>query len=392
MLLVVVLTGCAPGVDPVAVPDFNSSPSATPPDAEPTPLPSATDPAPTASDDHEPITPPENRFGLSCSSILSSSGLEEILISPVTQIDPGQTDAYGGGISWYRALEQEQGLACIWTNGKKASLGDEVLTVNPDAVSVRIEILPDERVEFERSVSMIGPMPRSSSQSCGSPSMNRGGFCKWWGLAGGKHWVQIDIQGVRQGPTTAATVARFLPVKDSVIATVEKAALRPEWEIPGDVRRISTACPGVLNAETIGGAFGRPASVVKYIDRGVNDPYLDEVAAVRATSDACLFSVFASDSYASSIAILPAGEWAWLDSRSDGYGTFANVEPLPLRNLASGNSAWLRSNTYSVSADLLVDGNWISIDLPRDVFSKSSLDLDAVVADLAQGVADAVAE
>jgi hypothetical protein len=366
LVFVVLLAGCAP----------------TPPAPTVTSTPTAASPSPTPT--VELAADPEPLFDVACDELVSDALYSTLSTTALTPHDVFETEAgsFAYGIPYEWSLAQLQATQCEWRNDEAPS--DENGS-REEFTSLSVIALPNAREAWDIYASLYDDSPEFTTTHCnGADEINA--RCAWTGLIDDTTWGEITFEGMKNFGSDKKNVARFTPLIAAVRTAIEGASRGESWTVPSDTLVIEKGCPSVLDAEAIVAAVGGKKSGVTFYDGYIGGTSLQFEAERLLASDPCrwLTSRVPAE-YGTPYQVLRGGQWAWEKAR-EYDNEIASAEALGIDGLADGDSAWIRSSGSITTVDLLIGGNWITIDVSDESLEKNSLDANDVLSSLAQSV------
>ncbi|HEY4269520.1 MAG TPA: hypothetical protein VGM94_15165 [Galbitalea sp.] len=336
------------------------------------PHPAASSPSPASPHSPaRPATPPDSRVALGCSDLLSSADLGHLFTDRMQAVNPAgpQLDA-GSGIPATYYEQTAGGVDCAWSNGK-ANNGSAAIA----AMTATMTVLPNATADWAKYRAKYH-LPSNRQAFCSGDTSTAACFLQ--SLVNG-YWVTADYENVdvKLASSTSPVVGAVKPVLAAAEARL--ASLPPSepsaGAAPGASAGLPANCAGYLTPAEVKKALGTTATMAF---GGSGDNWSVSAAAEqRSGVPFCSLSPAGSEDSYGYVAVLPAGAWAAADAV-----TLTGAKRLAVTGLGTDDSAtaYVNPTTNAVIVDLVLNGNWIEVDVVK---------LDATAAIPAASVAPA---
>ena len=369
LVAMLLLAACTPTPAPEATTPPDSQPSTT---ATPTPEPTV-----------EALVAPEPLIEIACDDLIRSSTYTNLTKDPleaVSVIDDTFEREYQHLIETSYKLQQAQATQCRWTNGSPQLQSNG--NISDAYSSLSVVVLPNAKTAWANYAEIYGEESRTN---CGTPD-EPSTFCSWDGLVDDDTWASITLDGMKNFGSKTVNKRNFQPVIDDVKAGVSAAPRGDAWTQPVDTTTISTKCPNVLTGAMIADTLGGKASSVKFGNSFIGGTGIQFEAERMIDANPCRWwTPKTVAEYGTPYEILRGGEWAWELARA-GDNNVATAKPLPLDNLAEGDTAWIRTEGEYSNVDLILGGNWISMVVYPETLQNYEISPRDAVKAFAQGV------
>jgi hypothetical protein len=137
------------------------------------------------------------------------------------------------------------------------------------------------------------------------------------------------------------------------------------WVVPAEVATLPSECTEIISDADAQAAFALDVAVQAVPPAGGWS--LSSAASENWGGPYCSWLYVDADAGVGSLNTLPGGAWAWEEARA--FITVPSVpEPVAIAGLAATDQAWIRCAPADTSClvDLVVGGNWISVDVWSD--------------------------
>jgi hypothetical protein len=342
----------------------------TPPDTPIVDGPETAEPAPTPTPTIEPASVPLPVLDIECADLASAATIAGTFPVAVAATDPSNSimDAYPVIPKTYH-LRSLGGLACEWNNGESQSSSTGT---NPDYVGVQVLVLPDAETQWAKYEDYYGDSgaigtycsPGSSPITCTTNQLV------------GTNWVEVSV-------SAPSSEARAISLSSEILAAVGSAGPGADaWIVPADFATLPSECTDIISDADAQAAFALDVPIQATPPAGGWS--LPSAASQNWGGPYCSWLYLDADAGVGSLNTLRGGAWAWDEARA--FITVPSVpEPVAIAGLAATDEAWIRCAPADTSClvDLVIGGNWISVDVWAEDGYGSPLGVDRRTAAIA---------
>lgn len=320
----------------------------------PTPVasPTAASVAPTPTPTVEAVSSPQPLIDLTCDELGAALPLASTFATMVTSQNRAITE-YRAAQYFPSAFEVRSagGLVCEWSNG----LPDAPFGGNfPDYAGVTVFVLPEPGVQWDKYVERRN-ITGDRLLSC--YTLDGEGMC-FLDELGANRWIAVTVRGaVSESAASTLTTSAV----DAVTAAGPGGA---PWTVPAGTLALADDCTTYIDSAEAQVAVGIVEPLFVY-ETGEVVFDIDGAAEAIDPGLLCKLGFENDEAGVGFFTILRGGEWGWNDVKSA-----IGATPLELEGLGADNEAWLRCGPGIdwCNADLIIGGNWISIELAKHDF------------------------
>lgn len=379
LVLAIALTGCA-GRSTVQAPETSTPAVTETPTPSATPFATPTNAAPPApADDPQ---RPRPSIDLDCANLVDAVDLSTFMGVDVEQHDPLESYILGGWGAGNAVTVAAGGLECEWSNGAPNN-GN---TAMQDGYAGMVaSILPGGTALWLGD--SLGYTWRESVGCVG----NEGSQCSVSKLVG-TTILEIHVEGIdRMGRTPEERLAGFMPILESLEASILVAGNAPELPVPADW--MWGGCDKFVPMSQLSEITG--LAVEEGFGDGGGGWSVAGLASTQLDHDNC---IVATDDSQYLFTMSSTEKLGWfVTDYSNTPSPQGPAVHLDLAGLAAGDSAWSRCargdnvtvfTRNNCIVDLVIDGDWVEVRM----FDSTDVDFGRPALDVLTDVAAAIAQ